>query len=110
MALPLNVYTTVFNTTLSAAETSVYTTPIGYNSIPLAISACNTSGAVKEISLQLANPADDRVNIVSNFEIPAGDTADLSVGKIVVPQNWQIYVTSTDATIHLVISLLETKL
>lgn len=110
MALPLNIYTTKFSTTLDPVEQVIYTSPVGYNSIPLAIAACNTSVSLKTVSLELANPADERVSLIKDFQIPGNDTADLSVGKIVVPSGWSIYATSPDNTTHLTISLLETKI
>lgn len=110
MALPLNVYTTRKSNTLSVTDTVIYTAPIGYNSIPLGIAACNTSTTTKTITIELSDPQNGRVFLVKDFPIPGNDTADLTVGKIVVPQNWSIIVTATDNTVNLTISFLENKI
>lgn len=110
MALPLNRYKTVFSTTLSAgADTTVYTAPVGYNAVLLAINACNTSGTQKSVTVQY-NRSGGTVDLIRDFAIPGNDTADLTTGKIIVEQNDSLIARATDNTLHITISILETKI
>lgn len=110
MALPLNRYRTVFTTSLSSGvDTEVYSAPVGYNAVILAVNACNTSGTAKTVTLQYDRNG-GKVDLVRSFGIPANDTADLTTGKIIVEQNDSLVARATDATVHLTISILETKI
>lgn len=110
MALPLNRYKTVYTTTLSSgADTTVYTAPVGYNSVILSIAACNTASTQKDVTIRY-NRGGSRVDLVNGFVIPGNDTADLTTGKLIVEQNDSLVARATDDTVHLTISILETKI
>lgn len=112
MALPLNRYRTVFTTSLSSSsDTEVYQAPVGYNAVLLAVNACNTGVATKDVTIKYRreNPF-GTVNLVDGFQVPAKDSADLTTGKIIIEQNDSILARATDSAMHLTISILETKI
>jgi hypothetical protein len=109
MALPLNRYRTIFTQSLTQAGAPVYTAPTGYNSVVLAITACNTSIAPHNVSLTYSRGTQEN-SLVNLFAVPGYDTADLTTGKLVIEQNDSISASATDPSIHLTISVLEARI
>lgn len=109
MALPLNRYRTIFTQSLTPNVAPVYTAPVGYSSVVLAITACNTSTTPHNVSLTYSR-GNEETSLVNLFAVPGYDTADLTTGKLIIEQNDSISASATDPSIHLTISVLEARI
>ena len=110
MALPLNRFKTFITSSLEGITPStVYEAPVGYNAVLLAINACNTSELQKTVTVKYERNG-GTVDLVNAFPIPSHDTSDLTTGKIIVEQGDSIQALATDASVHLTLSVLETKI
>lgn len=106
--LPLNTFKSVtFN--LTTASQQVYTVPDNVTSIILGTQAANTSLVPATITAELVK-TDGLYTILNDFVIPPNDAANIINGKLIMESGSALVVSaSSDLSIDLVISLLETS-
>lgn len=106
--LPLNTFRTkAFELTTSVQ--TIYTTPTGITTIVLGAQASNIGNTAATITFTLRKNNTDYV-MLNAFEIPPNDAAEVTTGKLVIEEGSSVKaVVSTNNTINLVLSILETS-
>jgi len=90
-------------------ETEVYTAPTGYTSVFLLAQCTNISNQTQTISFNHKRGA-TQTEIVKNYPIAAGDTANLLPGKLVLETGDTISVFGSDGSnLKFLVSILETS-
>jgi hypothetical protein len=106
--LPLNTFRTkAFE--LTTVEQTIYTTPAGLTTIVLGAQASNIGNTAATITFTLRKNNVDYI-MLNAFEIPPNDSAEVTTGKLVIEEGSLVKaVVSTDNTINLIMSILETS-
>lgn len=114
MALALNQFQTIAQSCPSS-DTEVYEAPIGYTGVVLLAQVTNigitSSYGVSMSHRREVSGVDVDTRMLLNYPIPAGETANLLTGKLVLESGDGIVISSTDSTqteMNIVISILET--
>lgn len=112
--VPLNHFVRA-STPLVTTYTQVYSAPTDTAAIMLTILATNVTSTVQSVTVGLSGnggsfvAARRYVDIVKNFQVPANDTANLAIGKIVLENYDGLYALCSSASgISLTLSVLET--
>lgn len=94
----------------------VYTAPAGYVGVFLLAQCANVSGSTQTVSWyhnRVSSGSTVTTEIVNNFSIPSGDTANLLPGKLVLETGDYISIsgsgTTTPAKLQFIASILETS-
>ena len=102
----------VFQTITSVVGTStvgIYTAPVGYTGVVLLAQVTNISSSTETISFGFRRNGVD-TEIIKNLAIPAGDTANLLPGKLVVETGDSLTIVgSTSSDLKFLSSILETS-
>jgi len=102
----------VFQTITSVVGTStvgIYTAPVGYTGVVLLAQVTNISSSTETISFGLRRNSED-FEIIKDLAIPAGDTANLLAGKLVVETGDSLTIVgSTSSDLKFLSSILETS-
>jgi hypothetical protein len=100
---------------LTTTLTQVYSAPANQASIVLTALATNTTSSPQTITLGVSGNGGTNqatlpyFDIVKNFQIPANDTANLAIGKIVLNNYDALYASAqTLSAINVTLSVLET--
>ena len=113
MALPLNVFKTV-NVVASTSATEIYTAPTGYTGVVLLASAANVGDNTATITFshERTDPTTGiavTTELLKDHPIPAGDSANLLAGKLVIETDDVIVLSASNGTdIKFLGSILET--
>jgi hypothetical protein len=109
MALPLSVFKTI-PADVPLTGTTVYTSPIGYNTIVLTAQAVNTSGSAQLFSMTLVRGATTQP-LVFEYEIPSNEVliaSGGSAGKLVLQTGDSLTIQGTSTDVKFTLSVLET--
>ena len=109
MALPLTVFKTV-PVTVGPALDTVYTAPIGYNSIVLTAQVTNTSTTVKNFSMKLIRNSTEYF-IVSDYPVAKHEVLVASggtAGKLVLQTGDSLAIYGDTSDLKFTLSVLET--
>lgn len=110
--IPLNFFRRV-SLTLSTSGTPLYTAPFDRAAIILTALASNITGSTQTVTLGISGnnyteTGNEYFDVVRDFEIPAYDTANLAIGKIILGQYDQLIASSGSlSSITLTLSVLE---
>ena len=106
--IAINNFRTVTQT-VPVVETEVYTAPTGYTSVFLLAQCVNTGASTHTITFYYKRGATS-TPIVSAFPVPAGDTANLLPGKLVLETGDKISISGSNGTdLKFLVSILETS-
>lgn len=112
--VPLNHFARA-STPLVTTYTQVYSAPTDTAAIMLSILASNVTSSVQTITIGLSGNGGSFVatrryiDLIKNFQIPANDTANIAIGKIVLENYDGLYALCSSASgISLTLSVLET--
>lgn len=113
--VPLNHFVRA-SAQLFTTYTQVYSAPVDRAAIILTALAANVTSSPQTVTIGISGNGDGAfvakrqyIDVVKSFEIPANDTANLAIGKIVLENYDGIYaLTSTVSGINLTLSVLET--
>lgn len=109
--IPLNYFRRV-GYALSAEPFLVYETPFDRASILLTVLAANVTENIETVTISLSTNnsenGDHKTDIIRDFPIGANDTANLTIGKLVIVEGDQVYAHCSSLTaINLNLSILE---
>lgn len=112
--VPLNHFARV-SITLNTTLTQVYSAPVDTAAIMLTILASNKTTATQSITVGVSGnggnnwPTRPYYNIIKDFTIPANDTTNIAIGKIVL-ENYDALIASAGSlsSVDLTLSILET--
>lgn len=109
MALPLTVFKTV-PADVNSFLTTVYTAPVGYNSIILTAQVTNTSSTAKTFSMKLIRNSVEYF-IVSDYPVAKHEvlvTSGGSAGKLVLQTGDSLAIYGETSDLKFTLSVLET--
>lgn len=108
-AIAINNFRTITHILTTGAPEEIYTSPTGYTSVFLLIQVTNTDTVTRTCSLYHTRLSTN-TEIVVNFPIPAGDTASLLPGKLVLETGDKIAISGSVGTnLKFLASVLETS-
>jgi len=111
MALALNVFKTITHVG-TTSNVGIYTAPVGYSGVVLLAQASNVDSATHTVSFSHERTTAGiavTTEILKDFVIPANDSANLVLGKLVVEANdVLIFSADTNTGIKFIGSILET--
>jgi hypothetical protein len=104
----LNIFKTITKSVDTSNQT-IYTAPSNYTGIVLSTQIANASDSDATLTFTYHDSATATgVELLSEFDIPARDTANGSVGKLVISANGLLKMTSNkDDKLKLVMGILE---
>jgi len=104
----LNVFKTVTKS-IDTSNQTIYTAPSNYTGIVLSTQIANASDSDATLTFTYQDSASAAaVELLSQFDIPSRDTANGSVGKLVITANGILKMTSNkDDKLKLVMGVLE---
>lgn len=107
-AIAINNFRTITHV-LTTSVTDIYTAPTGYTSVFLLIQVTNTDSQTRTCSLYHKRLS-TQTEITVNFPIPAGETASLLPGKLVLETGDKIAISGSVGTnLKFISSVLETS-
>lgn len=109
MALPLTVFKTI-PLDVPASATTVYTAPVGYNSIVLTAQVVNTDANSLTFSMSLRRGSTD-YPVVYDYSIPANEVLIASggtAGKLVLQTGDSLRISGAGTNLKFTLSVLET--
>lgn len=107
MALALNVFKTV-TSVVPISPTEIYTAPVGYTGVVLLAQVANIGATSQDVTLLHRRSSTD-TEMLKEYPISAGDTANLLSGKLVLESGDKLVISGSNATdLKLVASILET--
>lgn len=109
--IPLNYFRRV-GYALSATPFMVYETPYDRAGILLTVLATNVTPDIQTITVSLSTSKSDNgdpyVDIIKNFKIGGNDSANITIGKVVITEGDQVYASCNALTaVNLNLSILE---
>lgn len=107
-AAAVNVFRTITHV-VGLTTVGIYTAPVGYTGVVLLSQVTNTDALTQTVSFSHRRNGTD-TEIIKNLAIPAGDTANLLSGKLVVETGDSLtLVGSTSSGLKFLSSILETS-
>jgi hypothetical protein len=107
-AAAVNVFKTITHV-VGLTTVGIYTAPVGYTGVVLLSQVTNTDSSTQTVSFSHRRNETD-TEIIKNLAIPAGDTANLLSGKLVIETGDSLTVVgSTASGLKFLSSILETS-
>jgi hypothetical protein len=107
MALALNVFQTV-TSVVSLTPSEVYSAPVGYTGVVLLAQVANIGASSEDVTLVHRRSSTD-TEMLKEYPISAGDTANLLAGKLVLESGDKLVLSGSNASnLKFVASILET--
>ena len=107
-AAAVNVFRTITHV-VGVNTVGIYTAPVGYTGVVLLSQVTNTDPSTQTVSFSHRRNGTD-TEIIKNLAIPAGDTANLLSGKLVIETGDSLTVVgSTASGLKFLSSILETS-
>ena len=107
-AAAVNVFKTITHV-VGLTTVGIYTAPVGYTGVVLLSQVTNTDLSTQTVSFSHRRNETD-TEIIKNLAIPAGDTANLLSGKLVIETGDSLTVVgSTASGLKFLSSILETS-
>ena len=109
MALALNIFKSVA-TTITTADTVIYTAPTSYTAIVLMAQIANVTGSTATVTVSTLSAATStETELFKNFGVPGNDAVSAISGKLVLETGDQILVSAgTNSALKITLSILET--
>jgi hypothetical protein len=106
--MAINVFKNI-TADLISVGTSLYTAPIGYSAIVLMAQISNITGNTASAGM-FVEFEDNQTSLITNYPIPAYDSASALTGKLVLTSGQSIVgVANVNSSLQVVLSILESQ-